>query len=680
MDENQKINLNKRYRKDRKQILYLTPLLTEKQKSLKNQHFSKFYSHLFQRMSKSNIIKTFSLTENSLSMINNHNQKSLRTSIDNFILNKRNFKDPKNINYKLLKFNPHIHHLKSKINALLASELNNSNKIKKIKKNNLNIEKINKDINTISFYNIKFKKNSDKTDNKNIDEKKKTINKDNINIFNKEECIDILNKIRIYNDKEKKRRKKDKKYYENNVREGFFGQKDTYGVPYYYDTSIIYKNEYANKSEKKRHEILLNELNKLKTYLKRQPDKRIHLIKDFLRKFHIDEIEKYNNRQFLNLSDFILNANNSTMSNALKPYLNIKNMLYDVLNNSVDINNFYSEDNNSKQDDKNLKEIKDISNINTSRDKNSFVHTFYNESPKKIILNEEKYYLSPLICRKKTKNLTHSENIKPKLINKSDIPMNDSNNNFCDNNNINKNNAIKKDILDLNSTNSKLKYMKYQKRTFFPSKTFSNNKIIVKEIGKEIRDMENDYNERLKKLEMKNSENKIKNFYSTRHKSFNIETKDKLYICIKNRNNTRLNAFVPIHYNFTKNFHGKMKNLNDIIDNNCELLKSENNIYRERLMSLDNFCLNISDKKNKEIKPIKKKNQIHRVTKGSFDKTKNSKNESEAIKRLYYIPTRKKFGLQEIRNRLKLTEYIVLTHAKNNIYKNKIKQIVNMQK
>ena len=83
MDENQKINLNKRYRKDRKQILYLTPLLTEKQKSLKNQHFSKFYSHLFQRMSKSNIIKTFSLTENSLSMINNHNQKSYTIHLEN---------------------------------------------------------------------------------------------------------------------------------------------------------------------------------------------------------------------------------------------------------------------------------------------------------------------------------------------------------------------------------------------------------------------------------------------------------------------------------------------------------------------------------------------------------------------------------------------------------------------
>ncbi len=97
-------------------------------------------------------------------------------------------------------------------------------------------------------------------------------------------------------------------------------------------------------------------------------------------------------------------------------------------------------------------------------------------------------------------------------------------------------------------------------------------------------------------------------------------------------------------------------------------------------MSLDNFSLNINGKKNKEIKQIKKRNEIHSVIKGSFDKTKNSKNESEAIKRLYYIPTRKKFGLQEIRNRLKLTEYIVLTHAKNNIYKNKIKQIINMQK
>ena len=680
MDNNQKININKNDNKDKKNILYLTPLLTEKQKSLKDQHFSNFFSHLFKGMSKTNNLKTISLTENSLSKSNNHhNKKSLKTSVDNIFINKRSFKDPRNINYKLLKFNPNVNHLTSKIHALLNSDLNNSNKIKKTNKNNLYIENKNKELNTISFYNIKFKRKKDKIDNKKIDEKNQKKNKEIINPFNKEECIDILNKIKIYNDNEKKRKIKAKKYYENNVREGLFGKKDTYGVPYYYDTSVIYKNEYANKSEKNRHEIMLNELSKLKTYLERNPERKIHLIKDFLGKYHIDEIEKYNNRQFLNLSDFIINANNSEISNALKPYLNIKNMLYDILNNSIDINNFYIEDNKFKQDDKNYKESKDASNINTSREKNNFAHTFYYASPKKKMVNKEKYYFSPLISRNKSNYLTHSEKTRQKHTNNSELLMNETNYNFYDNNN-NNNNKIKNDILDLNSTNSKLKYMIYQKRTFFPQKTYSNNKFIVSEIGKEIRDMENDFNEKLKELEIKNSENKKKNFYFSRHKSLNIEARDKHYIYIKNKNNTRLSTFIPIHYNYTKNFKGSMKNLKDIIGNENELLNSENKIYRERLMPQDNFFLNSTDKKNREKKSIKKNNEIYRHTIGSFGKMKKSINESEAIKRLYYLPTRKKFGLQEIKNRLKLTEYIVLTHAKNNIYKNNIKKIIDMKK
>ena len=60
-------------------------------------------------------------------------------------------------------------------------------------------------------------------------------------------------------------------------------------------------------------------------------------------------------------------------------------------------------------------------------------------------------------------------------------------------------------IIDFNSINSNFKYKTNQKQTFFPYKTFSNN-IIIDGIGKEMRDIENDYNEILKELElMKNS-------------------------------------------------------------------------------------------------------------------------------------------------------------------------------
>ena len=220
---------------------------------------------------------------------------------------------------------------------------------KKNKNKNIDDSQKNININTISFYRIKFNRDKEKLKIDINKENKKVNTNNHINtIYNKNEYRDIINKISKYNDKEKEKRIKAKKYYENNVREGYYGKKDTIGIPYYYDTSTIYNNEYANKSEKNRHEILLNELNKLKTYLSRHPDKKLYIIKDFLNKFHIDKIEKYTNKQLLYLSNFILNANNNEYTRCLKPFLNIKNMLYDILNNSLELNNLYLEDNESK--------------------------------------------------------------------------------------------------------------------------------------------------------------------------------------------------------------------------------------------------------------------------------------------------------------------------------------------
>ena len=674
----QNLFLNNKYIDNFEQSLNLKPLLTDKLKSLKDQHFAKFYEHISKKISNSNYLKSFSLTENYYDIINyqNKNQKY----INHPIINYRNFKDPKSINYKLLKFNPYKTAYKPKVPDV-NNDSNNSikNKKRKIKNNSEKLTNKIKDLNEISFYDIKFKKNKEEINKFNIGNKNQKLIVKNNNMLNKKEYIDIINKIKLYNDNERKRRKKAKKYYENNVREGYFGKKDTIGIPYFYDTSIIFKNEYANKSEKKRHEIILNELNKLKTYFIRHPDKKLYLIKDFLNKFHIDEIEKYNNKQLINLSDFILMADNNIMSRCLKPYLNIKDMIYDILNNSLDLNNIYFEDNNNTNKDSNETNNNNNNSNNNNNEINSNSKNSDNlnkEMKSKNIENNEKYYLSPLIKKKKSKYLTHSVKISRVPINKSQILINDlktDNNNFEDSSN---NSKRKSDILDLNSTNSKLKYMKYQKQTFYPFKNFSNDNTIINEIGKEIRDIENDYNEKLKELElMKNNENKKNIFNLNRRKSLNFEIRDKLYINLRNKNNTRLKTFVPIHYNLTKNFNGEMRNLDDIKDND-ELLTTDNNVYRERLISLDNCCLNPTETKNKEKKSSTKNEPFQKSRTKSFDKSKNS---TDVIKRLYYIPTRKKFGLQEIRNRLKLTEYIALTHAKKNFYNKEIIQIVNMK-
>ena len=678
----QSLFLKNKYIVNFEKSLNLKPIYAEKPKSLKDRHFTNFYEHIFSKLTESNDLKSFSSKENITNIFNyqNKNQISTYSNTEHPITNYRNFKDPKNINYKLLKFNPYRTSFRETKNEF-NDDMSNSNKKRK-RKRSFNSEKIKKikEVNEIAFYNIKFKKNKEeKNECNNNDKNQKIIVKKN-NMINKKEYIDIVNKIKLYNENEKKKRIKAKKYYENNVREGYFGKKDTFGIPYYYDTSIIFKNEYANKSEKKRHEILLNEFNKLKSYLLRHADKRLYIIKDFLNKFHIDEIEKYNNKQLLNLSDFILNVDNNIISSCLKPYLNIKNMLYDIMNNSLDLNNLYFDDNNNN---KNNNEIIN-NNIYENNSNSKIFDNCYKEMKSNNNINIEKkkkYYLSPLIKNRKSKYLTQSVKINRRPIYKSNILFNETktDDNIFNGDNLS-NDKRKSVILDLNATNSNLKYMKYQKKTFFPHKSFVNNNTIINEIGKEIKDIENDYNEKLKELElMKNSENKKHLFnLSNRHSLF-FETKDKLYINIKN-NNTRLKTLIPIHYSLTKNFNGEMINFNEINDN-YELLNSENNVYRKSLLSMDNCWLNSTEIKNKDKNLSVKNKKKHKGITVSLDKSKNSKtkNKTDVIKRLYYIPTRKKFGLQEIRNRLKLTEYITLTRAKKNIYNKKIIQIINMK-
>lgn len=73
-----------------------------------------------------------------------------------------------------------------------------------------------------------------------------------------------------------------KKQINNKYRKFYFGRQRIYGMPYYYDISSTYMNDYYNKSEHKRHEILIDELSKLRAYLQKYPNKNnVEIIKDF---------------------------------------------------------------------------------------------------------------------------------------------------------------------------------------------------------------------------------------------------------------------------------------------------------------------------------------------------------------------------------------------------------------
>ena len=74
----------------------------------------------------------------------------------------------------------------------------------------------------------------------------------------------------------------------------------------------------------------------------------------------------------------------------------------------------------------------------------------------------------------------------------------------------------------------------------------------------------------------------------------------------------------------------------------------------------------------KQIKKLKKKLEE--------DIEKNRIDTNGIVKRLYYIPTQKKFGLNDIKKNLKLTEYVALNFAKRKQNLRELESMFNIYK
>ena len=112
---------------------------------------------------------------------------------------------------------------------------------------------------------------------------------------------------------------------------------------YYYDISSTYMNMYDNKSEQNRHEVLIQELCKLRAYLsKYKIENSTDVIKDFLIKHNIPNIHKYSNYQLMQFGRFVCQEDTYKMNSLLKPYMNVKDMINDILNNSENLNEKFS--------------------------------------------------------------------------------------------------------------------------------------------------------------------------------------------------------------------------------------------------------------------------------------------------------------------------------------------------
>ena len=117
---------------------------------------------------------------------------------------------------------------------------------------------------------------------------------------------------------------------------GFFGRKEE--IPLIYESSFTYNNKYISKSEKSRHELLLNELNKLKFFLSQEPNNKLSIMKDFFLKFNIKDLNKYPNEKILKIGELIASTEHKELSKLIKPGKNVKEMVYHILNIFSSIN------------------------------------------------------------------------------------------------------------------------------------------------------------------------------------------------------------------------------------------------------------------------------------------------------------------------------------------------------
>ena len=121
----------------------------------------------------------------------------------------------------------------------------------------------------------------------------------------------------------------------NDITEGYFGRKLKTNIPYLFDASATFYNNYSNKSEKNRHEIVLNELNKLKAFINNDPNNKIQIFKNFLIKFNYKNINEITDEQILSICDFVCINDNDILFHLIKPYFKSKDIISDLINNII---------------------------------------------------------------------------------------------------------------------------------------------------------------------------------------------------------------------------------------------------------------------------------------------------------------------------------------------------------
>ena len=428
-----------------------------------------------------------------------------------------------------------------------------------------------------------------------------------------------------------------KKQINNKYRKFYFGRQRIYGMPYYYDISSTYMNDYYNKSEHKRHEILIDEVSKLRAYLQKYPNKNnVEIIKDFLNKHNIQNIDKLTNYQLIQLGKFVCQEDIYKINSLLKPYMNVKDMIYDILQNSLTLNNQFGEYKFKDSVEKLLKRCK-ISDINYNNNLNNNkkrINSSLDINPK----NNKKFYISELDYNDNTESLVNNINNMINEDEKISEKNNEEKTKEKENDNFITYSKKRKEILDSIGIVINKKPERDICKEHYISPLIKTNKNNIK------KDSEISYNEpkinikKVKSIKLPKIKNKVISYYKP----------NKLLLAPEK--------------NYSSNFSSLLKDISGELKNFENLYKQQFDMATKRNMSVSN--------NNIKMKPLKVSKSLKKLDNNYIKK------KIEDMNKLYYGKSNIKLELNDIQKKNKLTEYIALANAKKHI---NIEIIKNME-
>ena len=407
----------------------------------------------------------------------------------------------------------------------------------------------------------------------------------------------------------------------NNYRKFYFGRKNVQGLPYYYDVSSTYMNSYQNKSEHNRHEILIDEFCKLRAYLlKYKIENSIEVIKDFLIKHNLPNLNKYTNYQLIQFGRFVCQEDIYKINSLLKPYMHIKDMIHDILENSENLIEKF----NTFKFNSSIKNL--LANIKSNKSQPVLIKTQKN-SFRKIVKPEQKknkkFYISELDY----------------IANRSDSRNKSNNNNISQN----------EDDTNKNSMNYDNMFMEEEKKVFENNKKdFSlytrKRKEILKNIGVQRKHV-------FKHIDSKDA------YFSP---LFNNNTFQKYY----RKNNKKIK--LPKISNNLPSFYKPNKLLLSP-DKNYSL--NFGLLFKDISNELNNFQCDYERKFDVDIQRDLPKTLSHSKSCENLNSNNDIliRRKLEDNNRLYFGKKNIKVDFEEIQRKHKLTEYIALINAKNHI-------------